>query len=55
VKGQEGLVRSLCCLVLNRCQEQLECIGGTKRELLAETSWRQSEQRVLALQCGCTP
>lgn len=36
VKGKEGLVRSLRCLVLGGCQEQLERVGGAELDLLAE-------------------
>jgi hypothetical protein len=36
VKGEEGLVRSLCCLVLCGCQKHLEGVGRTKLDLLAE-------------------
>jgi hypothetical protein len=36
VKGKEGLMRSLCCLVLGGCQEQFERVGRTELDLLAE-------------------
>lgn len=41
VEGEESLVRSLCCLVLGGCQEQLERVGRTKLNLLAEAHFRR--------------
>jgi hypothetical protein len=36
VEGEEGLVRSLRCLVLGGCQEQFERVGRAELDLLAE-------------------
>ena len=50
VKGEESLVRSLCCLVLGGCQKQLERVGRAKVDLLAEACIRrESDWDVLAL------
>lgn len=57
VKSEEGLVRSLCCLVLGGCHDQLERVGGAKLDLLAEMgSRRQSvgEELVLRYDNACT-
>lgn len=45
VKSEEGLVRPLCCLVLGGCHDQLERVGGTELDLLAEMGFRRQSIR----------
>jgi hypothetical protein len=49
VKSEEGLMRSLCCLVLGGRQKQLERVGGAELDLLAEGRSRRQPDRSVSV------